>query len=77
MAASPALAIAKTMELQTLRSPSRFTKMVADITPRITGRRAAEPATIKVPEATPAAGQNAATPSGFSRRARLSRADRK
>jgi hypothetical protein len=51
--------------------------MVAAITPKITGQRAAEPATIKRPEAMPAAGQNAATPSGFSRRARLRRADRK
>jgi hypothetical protein len=51
--------------------------MVAAITPTITGQRAAEPATIKTPEAMPAAGQNTATPSGFSRRARLSRAERK
>ena len=77
MAASLALAAAKTMELQTLRSPSRFATKVAAITPMMTGHRAADPATIKTPEATPAAGQNTATPSGFSRRARLSRADRK
>ncbi len=72
MAASLALATAKTIELQTLRSPSRFARMVAAITPRMTGPRAAEPATINAPEATPAAGQNAATPSGFPMRARLS-----
>src|SRR5580698_197697 len=77
MAASAALAMAKRMELQMLRSPSRFARTVAAITPRIRGHRALEPATMRTPEATPAAGQNTATPSGFSRRARLNRADRK
>src|SRR5262249_49324690 len=77
MAASLALATAKKRELQKLRSPSRLATMVAAITPKITRHRAEDCATIKVPEATPAAGQNTATPSGFSSRARLRRADRK
>src|SRR5262249_47008170 len=76
-APSPALATAKKREHQTLRSPSRLAEMVAAITPRMTGQRAAEPATIRAPDATPAAGQNTATPSGLERRARLSRAARK
>src|SRR5215469_4616267 len=77
VAASMALATAEKAELQMLRSPSRLAQMVAAITPTRTGHRAREPATIRAPEATPAAGQNTATPLGFSRSARLSRAARK
>jgi hypothetical protein len=51
--------------------------IVADITPTTTGHRAAEPTPIKMPDATPAAGQNTATPSAFTSKARLNRAARK
>ena len=77
MVASPALAAAKKMELQMPRSPSRLAAMVAAITPATTGHRATEPNPINTPEAIPAAGQNTATPSASSSKARLSFAARK
>jgi transposase len=49
------------------RSPSRLATMVAAIVPATTAQRARGPKAIKVPAATPAAGQNTATPSGVSR----------
>ena len=76
-AASPALSAAKTTAVQTLRSPNRFAAIVPAIVPTITGIRAPEPILISAPAAIPAAGQKTATPSGFVRRARLSRAAKK
>ena len=49
--------------------------MVATIVPAATAHRAGGPSAISVPAATPAAGQNTATPSGVSRE-RLILADR-
>jgi hypothetical protein len=49
--------------------------MVATIVPAATAHRAEGPKAINVPAATPAAGQNTATPSGVSRE-RLILADR-
>jgi hypothetical protein len=51
--------------------------MVAPIAPTATGHRALGPSAIRVPAATPAAGQNTATPSGLVNSRRLSRAARK
>jgi hypothetical protein len=51
--------------------------MVAAIAPITTGHRARGPSAISNPAATPAAGQNTATPSGFVSSARASRAARK
>src|SRR5262249_19054156 len=73
--ASPALQTAKTTELKRFRSPIRLATMVATIVPAVTPQRAFRPKAINVPAATPAAGQNSATPSGVSR-ARLIFADR-
>ena len=77
MTASPALQTAKMPALQRLRSPRRLAAIVAAIAPIITGHRAVGPTAMSTPEATPAAGQNTATPSGLVRSARLSRAARK
>src|SRR5262245_39331767 len=63
------------MELQRFRSPRRLATMVATIVPIATPQRARGPKAISTPAATPAAGQNTATPSGVSRE-RLSFADR-
>jgi len=51
--------------------------MVAAMTPTTTGHLATDPTPINTPEATPAAGQNTATPSDFSNKAKLNRAARK
>src|ERR1700733_4256711 len=77
MTASPAFAAAEETELQMLRSPSKLAAIVAATTPTTTGHRAAEPRAINIPEATPAAGQNTATPSTGSSNARLSLAVKK
>ena len=53
----------------------RLATMVATIVPATTAHRAHGPAAISAPAATPAAGQNTATPSGVSSE-RLSFADR-
>src|ERR1700730_13685879 len=74
MTASPAFATAEDTAIQTLRSPSKLAAIVAATTPTTTGHQAAEPRAIKIPEATPAAGQNTATPSTGSSNARLNRA---
>src|SRR5215208_1860751 len=74
MTASPAFATAENTEFQMLRSLSKLAAIVAATTPTTTVHRAAEPRAIKIPEATPAAGQNTATPSTGSSNARLSRA---
>ena len=63
------------MELKKFRSPSILATMVATIVPAATAHRAEGPKAINVPAATPAAGQNTATPSGVSRE-RLILADR-
>src|SRR5215469_910830 len=65
MAASTAFATAEKPAFQMLRPPRRFAPMVAAITPTRTGQRPRGPATIRAPEAMPAAGQNTATPLGF------------
>src|SRR3569833_2245140 len=75
--APPALATAKTVVLARLRSPSRLAAKVATITPMTTGHRTVEPNATRKPEATPAAGQNTATPSALPSKARLTRAARK
>src|SRR5882724_10139212 len=72
-----ALATAKTVVLARLRSPSRLAAKVAATTPMTTGHRTVEPNATKIPVATPAAGQNTATPSVLSSKARLRRAARK
>jgi hypothetical protein len=77
MTVSPAFAKAKNTELQILRSLSKLATIVAAITPTTTFHRAAGPRAIKIPEATPAAGQNTATPSTGPSNARLSRAAKK
>src|SRR5580692_5117845 len=75
--ASPALQTAKTIALQIVRSPRRLATMVAAIAPAATGHRALGPSAIRTPAATPAAGQNTATPSGLVSNKRLNRAARK
>jgi hypothetical protein len=65
------------MALMTVRSPMRLATIVAMAAPAATGNRAFGPSAIKTPAATPDAGQNTATPSGFVSRRRLSRAARK
>src|ERR1700756_300748 len=77
MTASPAFATAEDTEFQILRSPSKLAAIVAATTPSTTAHRAAEQKAIKTPEATPAAGQNTATPSTGSSNRRLSRAVKK
>ncbi len=72
--ASPALHAAKTTALEMLRSPNKFAAIVPAIVPTTTGIRATDPILISTPAAIPAAGQKTATPSGFVRRARPSRA---
>src|SRR5260370_8765748 len=73
MTASPAFATAEDTEFQMLRSPSELAAIVAATTPTTTGHRAAEPKPIKIPEATPAPGQNTSTPSTGSTKTTLSR----
>jgi hypothetical protein len=75
--ASPALHRAKRIAACEFRSPVKLATTVAAITPIATGTRAVDPSAIMVPAERPAAGQNAATPSGAVNRARLSRAARK
>src|SRR5688500_4242551 len=77
MTGLPALATAKAVVLARLRSPSRLAAKVAATTPMTTGHRTVGPNATRIPEATPAAGQNTATPSVLSIRTRLRRAARK
>src|SRR5436305_9320488 len=77
MRGPPAFATAKNAVLAKLRSPSRLAAKVAATTPMTTGHRTAEPNATRKPEATPAAGQNTATPSVLSTRERLRCATRK
>ena len=64
-------------ELPMLRSPSKLAAIVAATTPTTTGHCAAGTRAIKIPEATPATGQNTATPLTGSSKVRLSRAVQK
>src|SRR5215471_13561352 len=82
--ASPALHRAKALEAQMVRSLVRLAMMVAALTPMTTdhrttptGHRTSRPRAIRMPEETPAAGQNTATPSGSVCRKRLRRAAKK
>src|SRR5262245_58171674 len=72
-----ALAKAKIEVLARFRSPSRLAAKVAATTPMTTGHHKAGPNATRTPVATPAAGQNTATPSALSSKARLRRAARK
>ena len=56
---------------------SRLAAKLATTTPITTGHRTVGPNATRKPEATPAAGQNTATPSALSSKARLRRAARK
>src|SRR3982074_1203421 len=55
------------MELTRFRSPRRLATTVATIVPATTAHRVRGPKAMSAPAATPAAGQNTATPSGVSR----------
>ena len=75
--ASPALHNAKVTAPAKLLSPKRLAAIVAAAAPMATGHFARGPRAIRTPAATPEAGQNTATPSGFVSRERLNRAARK
>src|SRR5213079_3584443 len=75
--ASPALHNAKVTAPAKLLSPKRLAAIVAAPAPIATGHSARGPGAIRTPAATPEAGQNTATPSGFVSKERLNRAARK
>ena len=75
--ASPALHKAKVAAPAKVLSPNRLAAIVAAAAPIATGHLARGPSAIRTPAATPEAGQNTATPSGFVSSERLSRAARK
>src|SRR5262245_12640665 len=75
--ASPALQSAQNSDAARLRSLVRPANVMAAITPITTGARAAGPNATIAPAARPAAGQNAATPSGVVSKLKLRRMARK
>src|SRR4029453_12756470 len=75
--ASPALHNAKVTAPAKLLSPKRLAAIVPAAAPVAPGHLVRGPRAMRPPAATPDAGQNTATPSGFVSRERLSRAARK